>query len=175
MDLASANGRLFINMASLGYGGEVVEKTHSREAFWSKTSMVYQVEGALGLLGVQGCRCELKADGEVAYRGEFFGAFVGNGKANGSGLFWTPTAEIDDGKLDAVVFGKPGLLSMATALSAVKKRKPPSFKHTVARATELVFHFDRPTALELDGEFVGRSLTHEFKCLPQALQVWLPV
>lgn len=174
LDFGSANGKLFLNMASVGYGGEVVEKAQSRKALWSGTSMVYQVEGVLGMLEAASCRCEVKADGKVVYSGDFFGAFVGNGKANGGGLFWTPSAVIDDGKLDAIMFSKPGFLSMATSLSAIKKRKPPTFKHTTAQAVEFVFHFDKPAALEIDGEYVGRALTHEFKSLPQALRAWIP-
>lgn len=174
MDLASCNGRIFMNMASIGYGGEVVEKAATRRAFWSKTASVYQVEGALAMLNGPGGRCEAKADGQVVYSGEFFGAFVGNGKANGSGLFWTAAAKVDDGMIDAIVFPKPGLISMASSLAAVKKRQSPTFKHSVFKGAELVLHFDRPTAVELDGDFVGRSLSHEFKCIPQALRVWLP-
>ena len=174
LDFGSANGKLFLNMASVGYGGEVVEKAQSRKALWSGTSMVYQVEGVLGMLEAASCRCEVKADGNVVYNGDFFGAFVGNGKANGGGLFWTPLASIDDGKLDAIMFAKPGLLAMASSLSAIKKRKPATFKNSTAQASEFVFHFDKPAALELDGEYCGRALTHEFKSLPQALRAWIP-
>jgi diacylglycerol kinase family enzyme len=171
LDLGSANGRIFANMASIGYGGRVVEKAHNRDAVWSKTAMVYQVEGALALFEDGRGRCELTGDGRRVYADAFFGAFVGNGKANGAGLFWTAGADPGDGKLDALVFPRPGVLAMARSLGAVKARKPPLFKHEYAQATELVFHFDRPTALELDGDFAGSSLTHEFRCLPGALDV----
>lgn len=174
LDLASCNGRVFMNMASVGYGGEVVEKIETRKTLWSKSSLVYQIEGALGMVSGSSGRCEAKADGEVKYSGAFFGAFVGNGRANGSGLYWTNAAELDDGMLDAIVFPKPGILAMAASIGAVKKRKAPPFRHAVLKGAELVFHFDQPAAVELDGEFAGKSLTHEFKSIKHALRVWLP-
>lgn len=177
VDMGSANGRVYLNMASLGFGGRVVEKALMRQAAWSRTAMVYQVEGALAFLQALTSslgNCEMKCDGVQSYRGRFFGAFVGNGRANGRGLFWTNQAKLDDGKLDTIVFGKPSLLEMLSSLNAVKRQKLPTFRHTSGRAAEIIFHFDKPTPLELDGEFVGSQLTHEFKALPGVLNVWVP-
>lgn len=177
IDLASANGRLFINMASIGYGGRVVENAHNRQAFWSKTSMVYQVEGALALLSSPECACEVKVDGNSVYRGPFFGAFVGNGKANGNGLYWTRQAQFDDGRIDGIVFPKPGVLEMARTMNAVKAKDPAPtdlpLKHKSFAGQEISFHFEVPVALELDGDFAGYALSHGFKCLPATLKTWV--
>jgi hypothetical protein len=59
------------------------------------------------------------------------------------------------------------------ALSLIKKRKSPSFNHVRGSAHELAFHFDLPTSLELDGDFVGSAMSHGIKCLPAALQSWV--
>ncbi|MBI3542511.1 MAG: hypothetical protein HY075_04475 [Deltaproteobacteria bacterium] len=177
LDLGSANGRVFINMASIGYGGKVVENAQQRQAFWSKTSAVYQVEGLLAFAGGGRGRVDVKVDGESVYTGPFFGAFVGNGKANGSGLYWTRAARFDDGKLDAIVFPKPGLLEMARSMNAIKSTATPPpdivMRHKAIQGAEIVFYFDEPVALELDGDFVGDAMQHGFKCLAQALNTWV--
>ncbi|MBI3555175.1 MAG: hypothetical protein HY074_02785 [Deltaproteobacteria bacterium] len=173
LDLASANGKLFINMASIGYGGKVVENAQNRKAFWSKTSLVYQVEGVLAMTSGAGGSCNVKVDGKSVYMGPFFGAFVGNGQANGSGLYWTTGARFDDGKIDGIVFPKPGMLDMIRTMSAIKAKEDPPMRHTDFQGAEIVFHFDRPTALELDGDYMGNALSHELKCLPNALNSWV--
>ncbi len=173
LDLASANGKLFINMASIGYGGRVVENAQNRKMFWSKTSLVYQVEGVLAMAGGGSSSCEVKVDGKSVYRGPFFGAFVGNGQANGSGLFWTTSARFDDGKIDGIVFPKPGMLDMIRSMNAIKAKEDPPMAHTDFQGAEIVFHFDRPAALELDGDYMGNALSHELKCLPKALNTWV--
>lgn len=174
LDLASANGKVFINVASVGYGGRVVEKAHNRNAFWSRSSLVYQVEGALALMESGGGKVEIKVDGASIYAGEFFGAFIGNGKANGSGLFWMPEADTGDGRLDGIAFPRPGVLEMLKTMNAIKERKPPALRHTSFRGESIVMHFDRQTPLELDGDYVGSGLHHEFRCLKGALSVWTP-
>lgn len=177
IDLASANGRLFINMASIGYGGRVVENAHTRKAFWSKTPLVYQVEGALALATGGDTSVDVKVDGQSVYTGPFFGAFVGNGKANGSGLFWCREARFDDGRIDGIVFPKPGMLDMIRTMAAIKSTDNPPppipMRHKQLRGVEIAFHFDRPTALELDGDFIGNAMSHGFKCLPSALNSWV--
>lgn len=177
IDLASANGKLFINMASIGYGGRVVENAQNRKAFWSKTPLVYQVEGALALAMPSRGKCDVQVDGVSIYRGPFFGAFVGNGKANGSGLYWTRSARFDDGKLDGIVFPKPSVIEMARVMSAVKAKKAPEkglpFEYKEFAGSEINFYFEQPTALEVDGDFVGNSMHYGFKCLVKALNTWV--
>ncbi|MEW6058032.1 MAG: diacylglycerol kinase family protein [Bdellovibrionota bacterium] len=172
IDLVSANGRVFLNMASIGYGGHVVEKAQSRNAFWSKSSLVYQIEGALALVESKEVRCEVKADGETVYSGAFFGGFVGNGKANGSGLYWLPEAALSDGKMDFIVFPKPSILEMGKTIKEVKNRRRPAFNHYSSKASDLTFHFDQEVALELDGDLCESKAVLEFHALPRALRVW---
>ena len=176
LDLASADGRVFLNMASIGYGGRVVETAQNRKAFWSKTSMVYQVEGALALLSSSekySAECNVIVDGKIAFSGLFFGGFVGNGKANGNGLFWTNKALLNDGMINSVFFPKPGLLEMARTMGAIKKGKPPKFVHQEVIGKEIRFEFNQPVPLELDGDFVYSAMHYGFKCLPAALNAWV--
>jgi diacylglycerol kinase family enzyme len=174
LDLASVNDQVFLNMASIGYGGRVVEAAHERDAFWSKTPLVYQVEGALAFLTsdakLAGVRAVVKVDDKVILEGDFFGAFVGNGKANGSGLFWTRHAHIDDGRIDVLAFAKPSLYKMIFSLNAVKRRAAPTFVHAMGAGKRIQFEFNKAVALELDGEFRGNASKYGFSCLPDALK-----
>lgn len=167
-------------MASLGYGGHIVEKALHRHAFWSQTSAVYQVEGALALcqwvevpckIEVEVERSSASSSKELVYQGPFYGAFIANGKTNGSGLFWTPEADLMDGKLDCIWFQKPGVFEMLKSLSLVKIKQNPSFPYQRAQYKEVIFHFEKPIPLELDGEWIGSFTQHRFFCLPQSLSV----
>lgn len=177
LDLGSSNGHLFLNMASLGFGGRVVENAQGRNAFWSKTPLVYQVEGLLEMVGGGEVWCDVKVDGASVYAGKFFGGFVGNGAANGAGLYWTREARLDDGMLNAIVFPKPGVVEMMRTMKAVKSvsvsAPPLPLRHKLMSGSEIVLYFDRPTALELDGDYINSAMSHGFKCLPQALNSWV--
>jgi diacylglycerol kinase family enzyme len=173
LDLASADGRVFLNMASIGYGGRIVEKVNTRKAFWSKSPLVYQIEGAIALLDSGESKVEVKVNGKSEFIGEFFGAFVGNGRANGAGLYWTSDARFDDGRLDLITFQRPGVFEMAKALNEVKAQRKPPFRHQRFQSEELSLHFDQPTALELDGDYVGQFTQCGFKCLPKAFTAWV--
>lgn len=175
VDLAVCNGMKFLNMASVGYGGKVVENVHNRKAFWSKTAAVYQVEGALALFGEKNTHGVIHSvdnlgTTETLYDGDVFGAFVGNGSANGSGLFWTPKAVTDDGKLDAVVFRKPSFLEMLKTLNEVKRARDPRISHRRGVASSFVFEFREPVAIELDGEYRGRADKIQFSTILNALR-----
>lgn len=174
LDLGSCNGQVFINMASVGYGGRVVEKVHTRNALWSRSAAVYQVEGTLALFEGSECQCRIFLDGALYYSGAFFGAFVGNGKGNASGLYWTPDADLSDGKLDALVFSRPGLLAALKTVVAIKRLGgEPAFPHRRCKGAEIRFEFDGPVQLDLDGEYAGAAPSHGFKCLPQVLNTWV--
>lgn len=177
VDIADGNGRIFLNMASIGYGGGIVEKAHTRKAIWSKTKLVYQVEGALALFNRTERRCLVRlgsSAGDVVYDGSFFGAFVGNGRANGAGLFWTPNARLDDGKVDTIVFARPNVFELAKTLSEIKKGAAPTFVHKRFVASDFVFEFDQEVPIELDGEYVGSFKNYAVKVLPSALTFWGP-
>ncbi|MGE4234498.1 MAG: diacylglycerol kinase family protein [Bacteriovoracia bacterium] len=164
----SGTERSFLNMASLGYGGDIVEKAHNRKAIWSSSSFVYQIEGALALFETKEMtyNCPQLQGGS-----EFFGGFVGNGKANGSGLYWTKDANLEDGKIDVILFPKPSVLGMARSLGEVKKKKDPSFVFHRIQSEKIDLEFSEPCALELDGDFIGRFKTMLFRAQPKALWV----
>ena len=134
---------------------------------------MYQVEGALSFFEKRKVTCEIVVDDKRVYQGPFFGAFVGNGKANGAGLFWTPDAQLSDGKIDLVAFERPSFFEMLHALKLLKKKQYPSFKHVRAVGSQVDFHFDLPSSVELDGDFYKSALTFGIKCLPGAVQGWI--
>ncbi|HRK02237.1 MAG TPA: diacylglycerol kinase family protein [Oligoflexia bacterium] len=177
IDLGQCNERVFLNMASIGYGGSVVENVHERNAFWSKSPAVYQVEGALALLAEPEVSVAVDEGDSTKkiYIGPIFGAFVGNGCANGSGLYWVPEARCDDGKLDLFLLRKPGFFSMLKALKEVKLKQKLSCDHQIATAKTFRLQFEKPVALELDGEYCGRHQSFEIKTVARAIEVYRPI
>jgi len=173
LDLGQSGDRVFLNMASVGYGGRVVENAQSRRAFWSQSPFVYQVEGILGMFEPDTGTCLIEVDGKKVYDGKFFGAFVGNGPANGNGLFWTPDASFFDQRLDVIAFERPHMVEAAVSLRRIKKKERPTFSHEMSQGKTITMKFDRHTALELDGDFVSNAMSHSFKCLAGAIKAWV--
>lgn len=169
----TTDGRLFMNMASIGYGGRVVAKIQNSQSFWSKRSSVYQVQGALTFLQEKEVACSLYVDSKNVYSGPFFGAFVGNGKANAAGLLWLPSADVSDGKIDCIIFAKPALHSMMLAMGSLKKAEDPTFSHLRFRGKHFEFKFEDNVPVEVDGTFIGEAQSHGFKCLPSRLNLWV--
>lgn len=169
-DLIKFRDRLCLNMASIGYGGEIVRNVKKRAALWTQSSAAYQIEGGIALLTTKANKAEIVVDG-VNDSFALFGGFISNGQCNGSGLYWTPKADISDGKLDVIVFEKPSILGMWNSLNAVKRQEEPSdFKYRRIQSEKAEFWFERPCALELDGDYAGEFREMEFWVLPQAIK-----
>ena len=152
----------FFNMASIGYGGSVTRNAHTRQSFWSKTSAVYIVEGLLGYFESPDYGVQISVDGTRIYKGPLFAAFVGNGPANGHGLYWLQNAQFDDGKIDFCVFSKPPLRKFFTTLGDLKNRGALPFNNKSGHGREILFEFAESVDLELDGEHICRSNRYLF-------------
>lgn len=173
IDAVQINGRYLLNIASLGYGGGVVENTSAQKrasSLLSGTSLVYQIEGVRSYMNTPEYSVEFVSATET-FEAVVWGCFIGNGKANGHGLYWTPKASLSDGLFDIVWFRRPSLLPMLQTIQNVKQQKPPSATHRYEQWSQATLRSKTPIPIEMDGEFVGRFSEIEI-VVSQGFQVW---
>jgi YegS/Rv2252/BmrU family lipid kinase len=168
IDLAEADGRVFIGIASVGFDSDA--NRIANEARLVRGDLVY-VYGALRALAAwTPARFELELDGR---RLEITGCSVAvaNSKAYGGGMFVAPDAELDDGLLDVVIGAHVTRRRMLRQIPRVFKgthvRDP---EVLVERAREVRIAADRPFAIYADGDPVA-DLPATVRVLPGALNV----
>lgn len=97
MDLGTANGYFFLNIASVGFDAEVVRNT-DKIKHKIKGKMAYVLGVIITLLNFKKKDIELEIDGNI-YKKRMVLLAVGNGKYYGGGMKILPMAKIDDGYL----------------------------------------------------------------------------
>jgi diacylglycerol kinase (ATP) len=102
VDVASVNGRRFLNVSTGGVGAEVTGDT-SDELKRLLGSVAYAITGLRKLVELRPFRARFAAGGETLYEGEFLVFAVGNARQTGGGNRLTPEAELGDGLLDLCV------------------------------------------------------------------------
>lgn len=100
--------REFINVASFGFPGRVVQRVHGHEGWLGnsrlgKSAWTYLLHSAAALLEYKPMPLKVTVDGNVLYEGPVFSGFILNGQFNGGGMCWDREARIDDGLFHVVV------------------------------------------------------------------------
>ena len=172
LDLAEADGKPFIGIASCGF--DSVANRIANESRLVKGNLVYLYAAVRALVGWKPARFELVLDGKVrVYTGWSVGA--ANSKAYGGGMYAAPHAELDDGLLDVVVCERTSKVTFVTRVL------PRIFKGThvdlpslhIMRAREVTVSADRPFDMYADGDPVG-ALPVTVRLRPGVLTVLAP-
>ena len=172
LDVGTANGRIFVAMAGLGFDAELLDSTGEplkRRLGWA----AYALSG-LRHLGARPVRATVRADGGPVLRRRASSVLIGNVGALQGGVTLLPGAEPDDGVLDLLVLTARGLAGWAALVTDLLLRRRRT-RH-VARIAFRDLHvvLDRPQLWELDGEVVGRTRQLRVTVRPGALLVRVP-
>jgi len=97
---------------------------------------------------------------------------VSNGPWYGWGFEVAPGAELDDGRLDLVIFGDNKLRVFREMIAAAVDRDRDAQGHRY-RGTRITFSATRELAVHADGMVVG-NLPQTFTVRPKALRVFAP-
>ncbi len=171
IDVGELNGRLFVNLAGLGFDAHVAARFaslhRSRRGFLRYALIVFQE-----LRRYQGAGYEMSCDGDQASTHHAFLISFANGRQWGNGAIIAPDAAIDDGYLDAVVVSAQ---TKATVLRAL----PRLFSGTVDRARGVqirrVEHArvtsERPLQGHVDGESIACGEVVDVRIRPKALRI----
>jgi len=173
IDLFSANGAPFVQMAGVGYDAQVIEETT-----WETKKMfgpLAYLFSAVRVLGERPPRMVVEcADGR---REEGVCVIAGNGSLYGGQFRMFRMADNQDSMLDVLVFKEAGYRVVWDSLlgglakggldlgnSAVAYLQADSFRVTC----------DREVPVEVDGEFLGRAATVSFDETERRLRVLAP-
>jgi diacylglycerol kinase (ATP) len=170
VDLPSANGKFFVQLAGVGLDAQVVKET-SLTLKRSFGPLSYLISAAQ-IAAREPPRLFLESEESPVEEGSF--VLVGNGRLYGGPFPFFKHAAIDDGLFDVIAFKQLGYLEIIKYLqrvvfsSAIRVPEVEYFQTRRLRVTS-----DREVPVELDGELVGNCPV-EFRVQKRTLRVLAP-
>lgn len=172
VECTTAGGRLlrhFAQLAGAGLDARAIARVSGR---WKQRvgPLAYGWAGLQALLSAQPV-LELRAAGRTA-RGTL--VVLGNGRLYGGRVRMFPAARLDDGRLDARLFERVTVLTLARFAWAWLSGRAVSLPGTLSlQAERFEVSATEPVPVEADGDNVG-YLPAVFTVRPQALRVLVP-
>ena len=171
VDLPSANGKCFVQLAGVGLDAQVVKETSlaSKRSFGPLSYLI----SAAQIAARQPPKLFIESEDASVDEGSF--VLVGNGRLYGGPFPCFKRAIIDDGLLDVVVFKRLGYLEIIKYLQDVifsPEIRAPEIEYFQTRRLRITSEQDVP--LELDGE-LAHNCPVEFLIREKALGVLAPL
>ena len=171
VDVAEANGRTFVGIASLGVDSDA--NRIANEAKLVKGNLVYLYSAVKALIEWKDATFEVTVDGQ---RHSFRGCqvAVGNSKAYGGGMYALPHAQLDDGLLEVLVTTeapKPTLMRLTMRSFNGSHVTHPALHFL--RGREIEVDADRPFEVYADGDPVA-ELPVKIRVAERVLRVMVP-
>ena len=155
-DRISKITRYFINIADVGFGAHVVQKTNSGNSLFG-ANYTYIKAILSTFLSYKPKLLSLNIDDQAEQKQRALSIVFANGKYFGSGLGIAPHAQLADGKLAITHIGNVSMFDFLFYLGALKKGKKLSHPEAkYLKATKITIRSeDKHAAVEADGEFIG--------------------
>ena len=172
IDVPSANGVHFANVASGGFGAEVTVGTPAQ----LKKAMG---GGAYALVGVVTAAKMTPYEGrllapDAREEGSFIGLAVGNARQAGGGFQVTQKALLDDGLLDLMVIGQFQTRDLGLVVNELQTFDSPENRFVrYLQFSDFEIEVSSELPINLDGEPYRWDRIH-FRVRPKALRVVLP-
>ncbi len=162
--------RYFINIAGMGFGARVVERSNRMKAKGKSSSLLYFYNIFLSLLKYRSLNAQIAIDGQVFDR-RIFTMNVGICKYNGGGMIQVPHAVADDGLYSITLIKSLGKLNV---LANIKRLYNGTIvKHSrVETYLAKSVHIDGSPRLQVETD--GESLGHgpmDFQIIPHSITV----
>lgn len=170
VDLPSANGKYFVQLAGVGLDAQVVKETSL--AFKRSFGPLSYLISAAQIAARQPPKLFIESENTSVEEGSF--VLVGNGRLYGGPFPFFKHASIDDGLFDVVVFKRLGYLEIMRYLQDVvfsADIKVPEIEYFQTRQLRITSEQDVP--MELDGELAGNCPV-DFRIRKRALRVLAP-
>lgn len=187
VDVGLANGRPFLNAASLGLATAIAKRLTKRLK-QRAGKLAYPVAAAAEISDLQHFHVRIQADDQELEL-DALQLVVGNGRYHGAGNMVSPDAQLDDRRLHLYAIAAPSatngregtglghLQDVATlARVAMSLRSGEHEDHpavTSLRAARIYVESDPVQEVNADGELVGRT-PMRFEIAPAALRVYAP-
>jgi diacylglycerol kinase (ATP) len=171
IDIGRANGRPFLNAASIGYGAAVAALHQGAAKRWLGVLNYLRVL-YLAWRRIRPFAVEITCDGAI-HTGHFVHMAVVNGRFHGGGLEPRPTGTIDDGVLDLYGLRDGPAFRLLQLLVALKLRGATSPRLFRLEGRQIRIATRRPRRVNVDGELALKTPL-EVEILPRALAVVVP-
>jgi len=162
--------RYFINIAGMGFGARVVERSNILKDKGKSSTGLYLATLFTSLIRYRSIRAQIEIDGN-AFKRKVFSLNVGIGKYNGGGMMQVPHAIADDGLYSITLIRKMGKLNVIANIRKLYNGRITSHRKVEAY-TGSVVNIDSPSMLQLetDGETLGHSPL-AFQIIPRSVKV----
>jgi YegS/Rv2252/BmrU family lipid kinase len=148
--------RYFVNVAGLGFDGEVVSHTNYSSKKMGGT-MPYLTNLVITLVTYQNKDVTVRVDDETV-PGRMNSVIVANGQWFGGGMWISPNSRPDDGLFDVIIIGDVGKLELLQTMPRLYKGTHlthPKLSSFRARAVHVTS--EQEMWLQADGESLGRA------------------
>lgn len=170
-DVAKCNDRYFINVAAMGSLVDVSQKTDPN----MKNSLgvfAYYLKGATEIVKLHPIPIKLITK-EKTYNEKMYFMVVMNGMSAGGFKKISPNSEINDGKLDVVLFRKMAIPELLQMLVAVLHGNHPKHRKVLSFQTDnLRLESPEDVSTDVDGEH-GEKFPLEFSIIPRRLKIFV--
>jgi len=164
--------RGFLNIASFGLSGLVVEKVnHSSKILGGKASFAWGL--AKAMVGYRPQAVRITVDGARFVEEPITTCAVANGQYFGGGMRFAPEASIDDGQFDVVAQLKTGAKEILAVRDVYSGRMSEWASVRRVRGAEVLAESTKAgqeVLLDIDGEGLGR-LPARFRIIPSAVRL----
>ena len=172
IDLPTANGHAFVQLAGVGLDAQVVQETSwdSKKTFGPLSYLF----SAAQIAARKPPKLRVEASGREPVEGSF--VLIGNGRLYGGPFTVFTGAKIDDGLLDVLVFKNLGYLDIARYLHAIafqSHARLPDVEYFRTAELSVSGAGPGPIPVEVDGEVIG-AVPVEFRFHPKRLRVLAP-
>ncbi|HID62923.1 MAG TPA: diacylglycerol kinase family lipid kinase [Anaerolineae bacterium] len=162
--------RYFLNVAGLGFDGEVAERTNrSSKALGGTIPFLSSL--FVNLLTYQNKTVEVTLDGQQRWQQKANSVVVCNGRYFGGSMHIGPHAALDHGLFDVIIIGDTSRLEVIANVPRIYRGTHLSHpKVDEYRAREVRVKARERMLLQADGELIGEAPA-TFQIIPQALHV----
>ncbi len=170
VDVASANGKHFVQLAGVGLDAQAVKETTF--AFKKSFGPLSYIISAAQIAARKPPRLHIECADTAATEASF--VLVGNGRLYGGPFPFFKLARLDDGLLDVVLFKQLGYLEIIRYLQNVffsSEIRAPEVEYFQTRALRV--SADTAVPVEIDGELVGECPV-TFQMEDRTLRVIVP-
>ena len=171
IDVAEANGRPFVGIASLGFDSDA--NRIANDAKLVRGNLVYFYAALRALAAWRDATFTVEIDGRRE-RTTGYSVAVANSKAYGGGMYLVPHAELDDGRLEVMFTGSNSKLHFLRTMPKVFKGthvNDPSVRFLSGE--RITIDADRPFTVYADGDPIA-ELPVEIRIRPRPLRVVAP-
>lgn len=171
VDVGAVNGRNFINVTAMGALIDVSQKTDPN----LKNTigiMAYYLKALTEIPQIHPMQVTLTTPEQI-YDEEIYFMVVMNGESAGGFRKLSPQSNMNDGKLDVIVFRKMPILELGPLLFEVVHGRHPNNKNVLYFQTEeLTIESPEDISTDIDGEH-GEKLPLHFSVLQKRLEVFV--